>query len=231
MPDFRILTDILYISYLDFMRPCKTYPMHRSFLGPYLGEKIFLQDYKAIKQEVLKDVGPIPRREAATAEFIKEIMFDYRVSSYFFLKWIDSTFFPESILYPACGHDILPKLVFGTERIIHTSLEGSEEYFSRLGDGKKIIANNSALPFRDVCFKAVIICGVSTKSVSKWMKEFHRVLSKGGVVMIIKSMLDNLSVEEYCTSSFYSPFPIPPKFQKRGKSETEFYVFKKIKEK
>lgn len=194
------------------------------------------KDFKSIKEEVLKDIKPIREEDFTTSVFLREIMYDYRINYYLFLKWVRNTFSPYPVLYPACGFDVLPKLVFGKGVVIHTSLEelnpkDRKTYFPYLGEAITVIADNRALPFIDSSFQAIIISGISADEISDWTKEFHRVLAIGGMLMVIKSALDDINIKQYFKKHlklpYYIPLHVPGEFQNQGPSKTEFFLFRK----
>lgn len=205
-------------------------------------EDIPLEVLQIIEQEVYKDIAPILEEDLETAEILRVYMKDYRTSMYLFLRWFDRKINPQRILYPASGHDIIPKITFGQDRVVHTSLEGhkipDKPYFLELGEGNKIIADNISLPFGNSTFQAVVLVN-PPEDIKIHLQEFDRVLEYVGALIIArmthelihKDELDitNGIVQYYEQSRRFKRVSIPDQLQKRGESETEFIVFRKNK--
>lgn len=192
-----------------------------------------------IKGEVQKDIAPILDEDPETAEFLEMTMTEYREQVYSFLSWIKEEFKPSSVLYPASGFDIMPKLVFGEEAVVHTSLEGykadSKEYFPELGEGKKVVAEVESLPFPESKFQVVVIMGVDYKFIAPWKKELLRFLDEGGVFVLARNIMTDFDEEEIESwQGFAEGLPleqlsIPDQFR-GGELDTEFLVFRKTSE-
>lgn len=191
-----------------------------------------------IEKEVQKDIAPILEEDPETAEFYKEAMTDYRERVYGVLSWVKEKFNPSSVLYPASGFDRMPKLVFEENMVVHTSLEeyktGDRKYFEDLGEGKRVVADNVALPFPDSKFQAIVLLGLPYEFVAPQRNELVRVLDRGGVIVLARNILtdyDKEEVESWQNFAQDLPFEkliVPDQFQ-GGDLETEFLVFKKQK--
>lgn len=191
-----------------------------------------------IEAEVEKDVAPIAEEDPATAEFLREVMDDYRKSSYSFFRWIKAEFNPDKVLYPASGFDQMPKIALGEERVVHTSLEEyepgeeKERYFEILGKGKKVIADNVVLPFPESTFQAVFLLDSAFMLVREQRDEFIRVLEEGGIIILTKDVLvddtENDRIQHYGQSPFLESLTVADQFQKQGEAGAEFFIFRKI---
>jgi hypothetical protein len=182
-----------------------------------------------IENEVVKDITPLVDEDSFTKEFFETVSTDYRISEYLFLKWLDENFSFKKILYAGSGSDIIPKLVFGDRKVIHTSLEeydnGNTNYFPDLGDGIKVITDNRQLPFKDNSFDLVLYFGLPPEIVKDQVSEFKRVLKNNGL-----AVGENCLLNDEDPSFLFSDFEniqVPSCYQNRGGSETQFLVFKK----
>jgi hypothetical protein len=202
-------------------------------------EQIADDDLLLIEREVIRDVEPIKEEDPETAEIL-EIYTHFRISMYNFLKWSDNKFRPSRILYPASGHDVIPKLVFGEQRVVHTSVEeyyGDQNYFTNLGEGKKVIALNQKLPFKKSSFDIIVIAGLP-ENVPEQLTEFSRALSVNGhiifgrqtheLVHTDESNKDQEILDYLKNSPTFEESKVPEELQFRGDSQTEFWAFKKI---
>lgn len=116
--------------------------------------------FRKIEEEVAKNVLPLREDDPWTANFVEEYDRDYKEAQYLLLDWLKNSFPTEKVLYAGSGFDILPKFVLGEEKVFHTSLEGYNtdeiNYFSELGDGIKVVADNVELPFLQSNFNMVL---------------------------------------------------------------------------
>lgn len=192
-------------------------------------DKIPQSAVDVIEGEVLKATLPIRKEDPLTAEYIEEVERDYKVSQYLFLKWINNTFHQEKILYAGSGFDVLPKFVFGEEKVFHISLEDYKEgdckYFPVLGSGLKVIADNQSLPFDKDNFEMVLLFGLPVETIEDQLSETIRVLKNSGLIVCDKTVIN----EDDLSGLFldYEKIDVPALFQNRGISETEFFVFRK----
>lgn len=194
------------------------------------GDKISQRATEVIEGEVLKATLPIRKDDPLTAEYVEEVERDYKISQYLFLKWISSTFHQEKILYAGSGFDVLPKFVFGEEKVFHISLEdykeGDGKYFPVLGSGLKVIANNQSLPFDKDNFEAVLLFGLPVETIKDQLSETVRVLKNYGLIVCDKTVINEGDLSDLFLN--YEKIDVPTRFQNRGISETEFSVFLKI---
>ncbi len=193
-------------------------------------DKIPQRAIEVIEGEVLKATLPIIKDDPLTAEYIEEVERDYKISQYLFLKWISNTFHQGKILYAGSGFDVLPKFVFGEEKVFHISLEdykeGDGKYFPVLGSGLKIIANNQSLPFDKDNFEAVLLFGLPMETIKDQLSETIRVLKNYGLIVCDKTVINENNLSGLFLD--YEKIDVPARFQNRGISETEFFVFLKI---
>lgn len=189
-----------------------------------------------IGEEVQKDIVPILEEDPETAEFLRETMTKDREQVFSFLSWIKRKFNPLSVLYPASGFDVMPKLVFGEETVVHTSLEeykaDSKIFLGDLGEGKKVVAKIEDLPFPNSEFQAMVIMGVECEFIAPRKDELFRVLDEGGVMVLARNILTDFDEEETRSwKHFLEDLPleqvsVPDQFQ-GGELDTEFLVFRK----
>lgn len=191
-----------------------------------------IQEY--IDEEVTKDIQRLIHLPE-DAKFGELVMREYREAQYSFLSWLNTEFPIQTVLYPGSGHDIIPKLAFGKEKVIHTSLEEYEckdanKFFSSLGEGEKVIANNSILPFRDHSFDAILHFGHPHRTeTALWIKEFERLLKPQGLMAVGKMIIEARgSVEKlFFDSDGFVNVPIHNRFDSQGISEASFYLFQR----
>ena len=187
---------------------------------------------EVIEGEVLKATLPIREEDPLTAEYVEEVERDYKISQYLFLKWIDITFHHEKILYAGSGFDILPKFVFGEEKVFHVSLEnykeGDDKYFPLLGSGIKIIADNRQLSFDKDSFEMVLFFGLPIQTIKDQLSESVRVLKNSGLVVCDRTIINEDNLSDLFLD--YEKVDVPEQFQNRGVSEAQFFVFQKPKE-
>lgn len=192
-----------------------------------------------IEAEVKKDVASLKEEDPETAELLEVFTRDYKISEYLFLEWFDKFYHPSRILYPGSGFDVIPKCVFGEERVVHTSLEDIKDgvYFPQLGSGQKIIAENSFLPFSDQKFSAALIIGLAGIDQNQ-LGEVNRVLVSSGLVVIAQpnhelvhiAELDSYNmVAKFWLEAGFESLEVPDYLQKQGESQTEFLVFRKTR--
>lgn len=190
-----------------------------------------------IKGETEKDVAPDAEDDPDTAEFNREVQQDYRETEYRVLEWLQQAYEPSQILYAASGHDQMPKLVFGEDQVIHTSLEHYQSaatepsrYFPSLRGGLKVIADNRLLPFSTDTFTVLLLLGSTMSVVGGSREELLRVVEPNGIILLDRSVL---TIEEEDPISYFtaSPdltqLPVPGFLQSQGWSEAEFFLFQK----
>ncbi len=184
-----------------------------------------------IENEAIMTVYPIREEDPETAELDEEIVRDYKESQYLFLQWLKEVYRPERILYAGSGDDGFPKQIFGQEKVFHTSLEEYEpdrtKYFPRLGNGIKIVADNSRLPFPEKNFDLIITFCLFTETTAEQLKDMVRVLKTGGLVVCDNVVSQNIDLSQVFAD--LKEMAVPDNFQQRGISETSFSVFKKVK--
>jgi SAM-dependent methyltransferase len=183
-----------------------------------------------IEEEVFKVVMPIMDEDLLTGEFYEEMVRDQKLSQYIFLDWLKNTIPMEKILYAGSGFDILPKYIFGEEKVYHTSLEeykeGDCKYFPGLGTGLKVIADNRHLPFEQGHFDMVLFLGLPVEMINDQLSESMRVLKNGGLVVCDTSIFNEDCLSELFMN--YIQVEVPKEFQFRGVSETSFSMFCKV---
>ena len=135
-----------------------------------------------------------------------------------FMRFIDATYTPKMVYYPACGADRVPKNVFGADRVTHLSLpenEPIEHYLARLGDGIKILGNMENSPLADESVDLIWLNLHGLNLSPKTLADFDRVLRKGGYVVIEE--LHRNKREEWAAilEKFpdYQKVDLPPEFQ------------------
>jgi len=185
-----------------------------------------------IKEEVRRTIDPILFEDPETAEFNEELLGDYKKYQYLFLSWFNITMQSGKVLYAGSGFDSLPKLIFGEDKIVHTSLEqyrgDTENYFTQLGDGLKVVADNIKLPFQGRAFDTVLFFGLSQDSVQEQLPESIRTLKVGGYVVCDSTILNETDLSPYLTD--FEKIEVPVRFQSEGMSEAKFFVYKKLTE-
>ncbi len=152
-----------------------------------------------IESYVDDSVSSIADEEPETADFYREHESDFREYQYKFLVWLKRTANTNKVLYAGSGYDNLPKHVLGEDCVIHTSLErykgDTQEYYSKLGTGKKVIGENKQLPFGDSTFDTVVFFGLSEDIIAEQIQEASRVIEVGGIIVIGCSMLNEINIE------------------------------------
>lgn len=213
-----------------------------------------------VKEEVerqLADIADDPEYQETIGDLYSEVLTDYAKSTYLILRWIDTKFDPRQVLYPGSGADRIPKTAFGEAKVIHYGLEeywksqGKQVFFDELGEGQKVVAEHGDLPFSDSSFQAILLLDAPIETVGFVREEAERVLAKGGLVILAQNVLMGKEdevvateepefaeehrqidiVEIYRKSPFFEEMPVPEKFQNRGASLTEFFIFRKTKDK
>ena len=186
-----------------------------------------------IKQEVANDVAPILEEDPDTAEYLADIMQEYRILEFKFLSLIDSNFYPEKVLYAASGFDIIPKLAFGNQKVVYTSLEsyrgGDQDYFKQTKGGMNVVADNINPPFKNSTFETLLIFGLSDGDKRQQIEKLTRVVAKNGILILASNVIDPTVSDE--TLQFlekdFQRILVPEEFHNKGISETTFYLFKK----
>jgi hypothetical protein len=192
--------------------------------------------HAVIRGEQVKDVvhcaacGHVPGED-----FEPAVLTDYRIAQYHFLRWLRHQQDPGLVLYAGSGHDIIPKLVLGRRRIVHTSLEDfywitqterDRRYFPDLRRGIKVIADNCRLPFRDSSFNTLLLFGQKPEVLIDQREELLRILAPGGLVVG--------SSDVYTPGNLQVPFgdlsqvEVPAVYQHVGTSRAEFFVYARI---
>ena len=96
----------------------------------------------------------------------------------------------DKILDAGCGEGRFSKYFIGDERDI-TSMDFSEEYVrlakKNVGKGKFVVGSVTEIPFKDNSFDCIFSVDVlqHVPDLKKALSEFHRVLKKGGKLIII----------------------------------------------
>lgn len=187
-----------------------------------------------IEAEVEKDIAPIRDEDPDSAEFYEDVMREYRTGEYQFLKWLGTKIPSRDVLYAGSGHDVIPKVALDATTVIHTSLEnyrGDRNYFTELGDGAKVVADNSQLPFTDDSFLATLLFGAQLDKIQRQFPEIDRVLGTDGLLVFNSSVLDQIDDEvatAFLTEKGYEQVDVPDEYQiDDGMSEARFYVFRK----
>lgn len=182
-----------------------------------------------IETEIMKIVQPVYEVDPLTGELNEEFERDYKVAQYIFLDWLKNTYPANKVLYAGSGSDFLPKTVFGTEKVFHTSMEeykyDDDKYFPDLGEGIKVVADNNLLPFPDSSFDAVLFFGLSTESTKTQMIEAGRVLAEGGLIACDSNVSENIDFKQIFPN--YEIIDVPCEFQCRGITDTCFFVIRK----
>lgn len=185
---------------------------------------------KIIEEEVEKSVAPLREEDPWTAELDEECELDYKISQCLLLNWLKTNFSTEKVLYAGSGSDIFPKLVFGEDKVIHTSMEEYEndrvKYFPDLGTAIKSVADNVDLPFPKSCFDMVLFFGLFTNTTEKQLLEAVRVLNTNGLIVCDDNIASNIDLLEVLKE--LQMIEVPEYFQNRGISETSFAVFRKL---
>lgn len=208
--------------------------MERDPVGRPVETEVPLEILALIEEEVERDVAPIKEADPETAEFYEEQMRDYRTSVFLFLRWLKQSIPTQKVLYVGAGFDVLPKVVFGEENVIHTSLENyrpeedTVEYFPELGAGKKVIADRAQLPFQDASFQLIVAFGLTTEQIDHLRNEFKRVLIPDGSIVAERDLLDGEAREFVDNLTGFETIQVPSPLQRRGESETEFFYFRKV---
>ena len=191
---------------------------------------------KAIDEEVGREIAIL----LDTAAFYQEFLGDYKRRLYSFLNWVKGKYHPSSVLYPASGSDKMAKLVFGEEKVVHTSIEDygedkGEVFFDELGEGKKVVADNLRLPFSDSQFQAITLIEVDYELIENQRSEFVRVLEEGGVIAIARSIeADYGGKKAHLWENFAEGLPlkeiaVPVQLQVQGgELDNEFILYQKV---
>lgn len=217
---------------------------------PYQIEAIPEAIQRVIGREVELDIAGEDEPEGR--EYLEQVMGDYRISSYHFLKWLKDNFDPNLVLYAGSGQDVLPKEVLGQDRVVHTSLENypAKDYkpetqsFPALGEGKKVITDNRQLPFSDSRFDSALLLDMDIETIPQQIPEIIRVLQSRGTLTLSRSFLTNerfisgVDDEDKAREKWEEiigkihqqceDVVVPQELQKRGESESEFFVFRKV---
>lgn len=135
-----------------------------------------------------------------------------------FMRYIDATYSPKMVYYPACGADRVPKDVFGADRVTHLSLpenEPTEHYLARLGEGIKILGNMENSPLTDEGVDLIWLNLHGLYLSPKTLADFDRVLKKGGYVVIEELHRNKREEWDALLEKFsgYQRLDLPPEFQ------------------
>lgn len=194
-----------------------------------LQETIPADIFKIIKEEVEKSVLPLREDDPWTAELDAEYELDCKIAQYIFLSWLKTNISKDKILYAGSGDDVLPKIVFGEDKVVHVSMEnynGWETiYFPELGSGMKLVADNIDMPFPDSSFDMVMFFGLYTDSTLNQINEAVRVLDHNGLIICDDTITSHIDLSGYLHE--FEEIEVPEVFQNCGISETNFAVFRK----
>lgn len=191
-----------------------------------------------IAEEVAEDIAiPLAMGDEETAAFLRDVMQDAREGTFSFLSWINKTTNPQRVLYPASGFDKIPKLAFGEDKVVHTSLENNRDkdeqrYYDKLGPGLKVIADNAALPFADDTFQAICLLDSQEEIIGEDLEKYTRILTPGGLIILSKNNVLNPEdnrVEAYAQETSLEQVSVPEHFQLQGAAQVEFSLFRKVK--
>lgn len=192
----------------------------------YEEKSIPIEALKIIEKNIAMDVSIYFEEDVWTAGYDEENEFEYKKAQYFFLDWLNSCSVTNNILYAGSGSDLLPKFVFGENKVIHTSMEDyvqdNVKYFSELGSGIKVVADNIDLPFPNSSLDMVMFFGLSIETTEKQLREASRVLIGGGLIVC-----DNIVSEGIDLKNVFQNFEVieVPKYLQS--SEVCFFVLKK----
>jgi len=197
-----------------------------------------------IEEETGKDIAfllqGLEEEDTETAEFYKDLLTDIRGNEYLFLNWLNQQNPPQKVLYMGSGFDVLPKKVFGEEKVTHVSMEDyrviegitDEKYFPKLGTGEKAVADASAPPFPNDHFDLIFLQDIdlSSKEIGAWKGGAKRILKNGGMLAISKNMLSPDSSNEMISSlsgiNGMTKTEVPVNLQGRGEAVSEFILLK-----
>ena len=181
-----------------------------------------------IEEEIRKTIDPIRNEDSETVEFNLEFLRDYIECEVMFLWWFSNNMCPDKVLYAGSGFDIFPKLIFGEDKVFHTSLEqyrgDTKNYFSELGSGMKIVADNVELPFQVSVFNAVLFFGLPEDSIREQLPDSIRTLKNGGFLVFDSTILNEIDLS--LELSWFEKIEVPQDFQGDGASETRFLVYR-----
>lgn len=182
-----------------------------------------------IEKEISEDLSAIQIGDPLTKEYLQKVVVDYKYSQYAYLQWTDKKYKPQKVLYAGCGFDRIPKIAFGRDRVVHTSLENfktdDKNYFTEIDSDLKVIADNTRMPFKNETFDAVLIFGLPDKKIKAQKAEIDRVLKKNGFFTTESNIFNDTAPDMYFSN--YKKLPVPSRFQKAGDSQTVFSLFKK----
>ncbi len=203
--------------------------MEIRYRKPVIKDRIETNILALIEEEVAKDVLPIQEKDPETMELLETTMRDYRMSQYLFLQWLTHVRFFHKVLYAGSGFDVIPKLAFGEDRVVHTSLEDHKvddvRYFPSLGSGMKVLADNGALPFAATVFDAILIFCLPADDVRVQKTELVRVLKNNGLIVSLDSVFNDSESKDIFGD--FTPLPVPAQFQNRGEAKMRFSLFAK----
>lgn len=204
-------------------------------------ESIPAKTAELITQEVKKDIAG--EEDEQTREFYDELMKDQRESEFLLPTWYKEKVDPQRVIYMGSGHDVIPKHVFGEDKIVHLSMEDylideetgvkDKRYFPELGSGIKAIGDATEASFKNGSFDAVFIQDMTPDNIDSFGEEITRLLKDGGGVILSKTMLTSDKFEGQVSflkeSDNYKQVVVPQNLQSRGMSDNEFFVFRKEK--
>jgi SAM-dependent methyltransferase len=184
---------------------------------------------KIIEKSIAMDLSFYSEEDIWTAEQDEETELLYKKAQYLLLDWLKRTRVTDTVLYAGSGSDLLPKYVFGEEKVAHTSMEGygsdNKKYFPELGSGVKVVADNVALPFPGLRFDMVLFFGLSTGTTKDQLREASRVLRNGGLVVCDNIVSCDINLEKIFPG--FETIEVPKYIQNNEESELNFFVLRK----
>ncbi|HSV94589.1 MAG TPA: methyltransferase domain-containing protein [Spirochaetia bacterium] len=182
-----------------------------------------------IEKEVEKLVSSYRDEDPWTAELDAVMESQYKKEQYLLLNWLNQIYTPDRVLYAGSGSDILPKFVFGEEKVVHVSIENylgwTIKYFPELGSDMMVVADNNNLPFPNQYFDLVVFFGLSTDSTKQQIIEATKVLKENGLLVMDNIVADGLDFKEVL-QHFQRVFPSYQSVD-RSFEELEFFTFLK----
>ncbi|MBI4919047.1 hypothetical protein HY837_03895 [archaeon] len=138
-----------------------------------------------------KLIGPNTSPDFKLAWFIKN------AQRYDQFVYFDQKYNLGLLFYPASGFDTVPKCALGIDRVVHLSLEGRKglnskdknRYFSKLGEGKKVVGDVKNLPFASDSFNSVF-CNVTNLMLPN-LKSYSRITKPEGIIIFDSTDFDH----------------------------------------